>query len=314
MAKDESKRSRTYVICNFILLAVIIALSVLSYISYINHNKLYLEKSKVEKEYNKVVDENANLLFSGEEIDKQIRDAADVESKIKEIKEETFANISKLEQKIQANESNAKIAYLTFDDGPYYNSWNVLDTLDKYGIKATFFTTNINGEKCYENKSANCHELYKEYAKRNMTIANHTYTHAIHKGLYKSVDSFITAVQKQDQLIFDLTGYKTTILRFPGGSGTAKAYHVKDGITPKLKEMGYGWVDWTAQDGDGGSGLTTDKAWNNFKNSIDQNIEVILFHDYSRITTPLLPKFIEHLQNNGYLILPLFYESVMVNK
>jgi peptidoglycan/xylan/chitin deacetylase (PgdA/CDA1 family) len=315
MAKNESKSSRAYLIGNCILLVIIIALAVLSYLSYRNHNSLKEEKTTVEKEYNRVVDENANLIYSGEELDKQIKEAADVESKIKAIKEETFANISKLEKKIQAKETDAKIAYLTFDDGPYYNSWNVLETLDKYGLKATFFTTNINGEKCYENKSANCHELYKEYAKRNMTIANHTYTHAIHKGLYRSTDSFITAVKNQEQLISDLTGgYKTTIVRYPGGSGSAKAYKVFEGTSKKLHEMGYGWVDWTAADGDGGSGLTTDKAWSNFTHSIDQDIEVILFHDYSRITVPLLPKFIEHLQSKGYLILPLFYDSVMVNK
>ncbi len=315
MAKNEPKRSRTYVIGISCCIILIIAFAILSYLSYQKYTKLESDVKEAEAKYKQLVDENANLIYSGEELDKQIEEIANVENNIKTLKEETFANISKLEKKIQSKESNAKIAYLTFDDGPYYNSWKVLETLDNYGIKATFFTTNINGEMCYENKSANCHELYKEYAKRNMTIANHTYTHAIHKGLYSSVNSFITAVEKQEALISDLTGgYKTTILRYPGGSGTAKAYGVKDGTMAKLKEMGYGWVDWTAQDGDGGGGLTTDKAWNNFKNSIDQDIEVILFHDYSRITTPLLPKFIEHLQNNGYLILPLFYDSVMVNK
>ena len=315
MAKDESKSSRKYLICNTILLLIIIGLAILSYKAYQKYNMLKEESIKTDKEYQDVLNTNAKLLYSGEELDNQIKEVADVENKIKSIKTETFANISKLEQKIQANESSAKIAYLTFDDGPYYNTWNVLNILDQYGIKATFFTTNINGTNCYENKNENCHNLYAEYVKRNMTLANHTYTHAIHKGLYKTTESFITAVEKQEKMISDLTnGYKTTIVRYPGGSGSAKAYRVFEGTSAKLHEMGYGWVDWTAADGDGGGKLTNEKAWNNFKNSIDQNIEVILLHDYSRITTSLLPKFIEHLQSNGYLILPLFYDSVMVNK
>ncbi len=315
MAKNESKCSRSYLISLILISIAIVAFAVLSYSSYMKYESLKQEKKEADANYTKIVEENANLIYSGEEIDKQIAEAANVEEKIKAIKEETFKNISALEQKIQAKESSAKIAYLTFDDGPYYNSWKVLETLDKYGLKATFFTTNINGTKCYENKSANCHELYAEYAKRNMTIANHTYTHAIHKGLYKTTDSFINAVEKQEALISELTGgYKTTIVRYPGGSGSAKAYKVFEGTSKKLHEMGYGWVDWTAADGDGGSGLTTEKAWSNFTHSIDQDIEVILFHDYSRITVPLLPKFIEHLQSKGYIILPLFYESAMVNK
>ena len=315
MAKDESKRSRANVIANVICLVAIIALSALSYLAYKNNVELKTKAKTAEDNYNAVVEANASLIYSGEELDRQIQDVANIDSKIKELKTETFANISKLEQKIQAKESSAKIAYLTFDDGPYYNSWKVLEILDNYGIKATFFTTNINGENCYDNRSSNCHELYKAYAEKNMTIANHTYTHAIHKGLYSSVNSFVTAVEKQEQLISEVTGgYKTNILRFPGGSGSAKAYGVYNGVVAKLPEMGYGWVDWTAADGDGGSGLTSDTAWSNFTISIDQDIEVVLFHDYSRITTPLLPKFIEHLQSKGYLILPLFYESVMVNK
>ena len=56
------------------------------------------------------------------------------------------------------------------------------------------------------------------------------------------------------------------------------------------------------------------EAWKNMKASIDEPIEVILFHDYSKITTSLLPEFIEFLQNKGYILLPLFYESNMIHK
>ena len=45
-----------------------------------------------------------------------------------------------------------------------------------------------------------------------------------------------------------------------------------------------------------------------------QNIEVVLLHDYNGITTAILPDIIEYLQNNGYILLPLFYESNVINK
>jgi peptidoglycan/xylan/chitin deacetylase (PgdA/CDA1 family) len=228
-------------------------------------------------------------------------------------KEEFFKKVLELENKIIAKETNVKIAYVTFDDGPYYNTYKVLDILDKYNIKATFFTTSINGTYCYDKKTYNCLELYKEYAKRGHTIANHTYTHAIRKGLYASVDSFIRALKKQEERVKELSGgYVTNIVRFPGGSRSSGK--LKNKIIAELKKLNYGWVDWNGFDGDGGMLKSKTEAWKNMKASIDEPIEVILFHDYSKITTSLLPEFIEFLQNKGYILLPLFYESNMIHK
>ena len=228
-------------------------------------------------------------------------------------KDEFFKKVLELENKIIAGESNIKIAYVTFDDGPYYNTYKVLDILDKYNIKATFFTTSINGTYCYDKKTYNCLELYKEYAKRGHTIANHTYTHAIRKGLYASVDSFIRALKKQEERVKELSGgYVTNIVRFPGGSRSSGK--LKNEIISELKKLNYGWVDWNGFDGDGGMLKSKTEAWKNMKASIDEPIEVILFHDYSKITTSLLPEFIEFLQNKGYILLPLFYESNMIHK
>ena len=171
----------------------------------------------------------------------------------------------------------------------------------KSGLRAYISSNNIN----VTNK--------KEFDNGH-TIANHTYSHLIFNGLYSSVNSFINEVKKQENLIKEKTGYTTNILRFPGGSNTAAAYGIKNGAIEKLREMGYGWVDWTAQDGDGGAVNGTDDAWNRFTNSINEDIEVVLFHDYSTVTLQILPKAIEYLQNKNYILLPLFYDSVKVNK
>ena len=78
--------------------------------------------------------------------------------------------------------------------------------------------------------------------------------------------------------------------------------------------MNYGWVDWSAQDGDGGNLKTKEQAWSIFTSTIDQNLEVVLLHDYSKITLSILPDMIEYLQSKGYVLLPLFYDSNMINK
>ena len=258
-----------------------------------------------KKEYEKKIIEYRNLV---NEMDKY----SDIDKAIENTKNEYFTKIKQLEDDILAGKSNKKIAYLTFDDGPYYNTYRVFDILDKYNVKATFFTTNINGEYCFDNKSENCWIRYNEYLERGHTLANHTYSHAIFRGLYNSTDSFINSVVMQEDLIRQQTGYTTNIVRFPGGSVTAKG--LKDPIIEELRNRGYGWVDWTALDGDGNDIQNAEQAWSILTNSLDENIEVILLHDYNAITTSILEDVIIYLQDNGYILLPLFYESNMINK
>ena len=304
----KSKKSKGIIIALFIILLVACGCSGIYYIKVFKPAKDKYNKASANKPVNEKITEIDKQI---EEVNKEIENLNKIN--IEDAKKELFAEAKKLEDKIIAGESSAKIAYLTFDDGPYYKTYDFLDVLDKYNIKATFFTTNINGENCYDNKKYNCHLLYPEYLKRGHTIANHTFTHGWNKGLYYSVNNFITALKDQENMISELTGgYKTNIVRFPGGSNTAGG--LKQPIIAKLKEIGYGWVDWSALDGDGGDLSSTTEAWSKFKGSINQDIEVVLMHDYNRYTLAILPEAIEYLQEKGYILLPLFYESNMINK
>ena len=119
-------------------------------------------------------------------------------------------------------------------------------------------------------------------------------------------------VRQEDHIKEQTGGYITNIARFPGGSSTAG--RLKNSIIDRLRERGYGWVDWTAQNGDGGSMNDWNTGWRNFTNSIGDSIEVVLFHDYHRVTTNMLPNAIDYLRERNYILLPLFYDSVMINK
>ena len=284
--------------------------------SYSAHQHILLKEKEIIKNDETLIEKKAILADKEknlEDLNQKALFYQEIDKNTQDLKDKYFGKIKELEEKIKSGESDAKIAYLTFDDGPYYNTHKVLDILDQYDVKATFFTISMNGEYCYDNKSANCYTLYKEYVSRGHTIANHTYTHGIRKGLYASVDSFIDAVDKQEEHIKNMTdGYVTNIVRFPGGSSTAGS--LKNSIANALVAKGYGWVDWTAGDGDGGGLSSVDQAWANLKPTINDKIEVILFHDYSRITTSILPDVITYLKDNGYQLYPLFHDSVMIHK
>ncbi len=295
----------------FVVLIFICWISI--FLLYKATNNNYSKKKPLEKQiiYNKKsLNEKANELKG---INSDIEYYNNIDKNIENTKKEYFSNIKKLEDDILSGNSDKKIAYMTFDDGPYYNTYKVLDILDEYNVKATFFTISLNGQYCFDNKSVDCFNMYQEYVKRGHTIANHTYTHAIFRGLYSSADSFIDSINRQEEHIKQYaSGYTTNITRFPGGSSTAG--NLKNPIMDKLREKGYGWVDWTAEDGDGKSLSSKEQAWNILMSTLNDKIEVILFHDYNSYTTQLLPDIITYLKDNGYEIYPLFYESNMINK
>ena len=100
-----------------------------------------------------------------------------------------------------------KIA-LTFDDGPHpVYTRKILDLLDKYQIKATFF---IIGENAGYYK-----ETLKEIVKRGHEIGNHTFSHAIIKD--KNIDDIMLEIEECRNAIYDICGENTVLFRPPGG-------------------------------------------------------------------------------------------------
>ena len=314
MGKSRRKTKKSPIIITIIFIVGILLLSGLTVNNYFKCNKLIEKNKTLNVKLNEAKEKNTETKQNNDELLKQKDELEHLDEKISTKKQEVFTLASQVENKIRNKETSYKIAYLTFDDGPYHLTDTVIATLKKYKVKATFFTIGLNKDTCFDNSNYSCKETYKKIVDNGHTIANHTYSHLIFNGLYSSTDSFITQVKKQEEMIKNRTGVTTNILRFPGGSGTAAAYGIKNSAIKKLKEMGYGWVDWTAQDGDGGSLTDYNVGWKNFTGSINESIEVVLFHDYNTTTASLLPKAIEYLENSNYILLPLFYESVMINK
>lgn len=297
---------------NYTIIPLSIILTITNIFFITSNNNL---KEAIKNNQSKLVNyqkDYKNNTIKLTELETKINDIKNLDTLIETSKKEYYQSLKTLENKVINKEINYKIAYLTFDDGPYHLTHKFLETLEKYNVKATFFTIGLDKEKCYDDRNQSCQELYSKIAKQGHTMANHTYSHSIFYGLYNSSDSFINDVKRQEELIKNKTGITTNIVRFPGGSSSSK--NLKNDIINKLRDSGYGWVDWTASNGDGGYIKDTETAMNNFKNTINQDIEVILFHDYSYITLSILPEVIEYLQSQNYILLPLFYESSMVNK
>ena len=236
--------------------------------------------------------------------EEEIRDLEEYKKKAGNAREEYFRMAADLESRILSGESEAKIAYLTFDDGPYLTTTSsFLDVLDEYDVKATFF---------YLLKDERYDEIYRRVIDSGHTLANHTATHNLKSdGIYQSVETFLEDIRLNRDEIERRFGYRTDIMRFPGGSGQAR--EKKGDIIQGLREMGYGYVDWDTETGDGRNVGSVDEYIHGvLDHSENYRVMVVLMHDYSYNTAKALPSIIEGLRDQGFLFLPLFHESVKV--
>ncbi len=184
-----------------------------------------------------------------------------------------------------------KVAYLTFDDGPTTNiTPQILDILDNYNIKATFF---VIGSLAEVNK-----DVLKDVEIRGHTIGNHTYSHD-YKLIYSSVNMLIKDIDKADEVLEDiLTNYERGLFRFP--SGSFKKYQFIEAV----KDKGYKHYDWNALNGDAEAlNVPVNKLISNVKKTVcDKNKVIILMHDSQtkQTTVDSLPDIIDYLIEEGY--------------
>ncbi|MCH5191453.1 MAG: polysaccharide deacetylase family protein [Oscillospiraceae bacterium] len=190
---------------------------------------------------------------------------------------------------------NGKTVYLTFDDGPSPNTPAILDILDRYGVKATFFV--INGKY---------NEYMKDIVDRGHQIALHSYTHNYAK-IYSSDKAYFEDLEKIHKVVLDQTGCDTKIIRFPGGTSNTVSKKYSKGIMTRLSksvtEQGYVYFDWNCSNGDATGKKTTVKSQVETCSQYPKSSStiIVLMHDTAdkKTTVEALPKIIEYYQNEG---------------
>ena len=217
--------------------------------------------------------------------------------------------IRELEDKILDGKSDVKICYWTLDDGPSYITENFLNAIDEMDhVHVTFFTANG------ANDAPNEEELLRREMTSGHSIQNHTFSHAYWEGgvVYSNLDNFKDQIVKQDEWLFEVTGFHPGIFRYPGGSAWGR--DLLPGSEDVIAELGYQWVDWNCNLYDAGAeenlpsaALETSRA---VTQTSEEQIAIILSHDWNPQTLVALKSAIPILQEQGYVFLPLFPESV----
>lgn len=169
---------------------------------------------------------------------------------------------------------------LTFDDGPGYNkaSSRILDTLEKYGAKATFFMVGRN--------AANQPKNVQRKLNLGMELGNHTWNHA-----HYSSNVTYSDINKASNAVFDACGQYPTAFRSPGGMTT-------DSIKADCKKLNmpiYYWSidtqDWLSRD--------ADKVYDMVMNNVGDG-DIILMHEIYNSTADAVKRMVPKLIKKGY--------------
>ncbi|MCQ2093391.1 MAG: polysaccharide deacetylase family protein [Bacteroidaceae bacterium] len=172
-----------------------------------------------------------------------------------------------------------KAVYLTFDDGPIPEATPIiLDILDRYGVKATFFMVGDNVRK-YPH-------LMQEIEERGHRLGNHTFNHV--GGFQCRSKEFLRNTYKADQLIH------SQLFRPPRGWMRWAQYM-------RLRKK-FTIIMWDVVTRDYSRLLTADDVVQNVKD-YTRNGSIITFHDSLKSIEKLitaLPESIEWLQQQGY--------------
>lgn len=192
---------------------------------------------------------------------------------------------------------DGKIIYLTFDDGPSKHTKRLLEVLDEYNVKATFFVVNTKYI-----------DVLKDIAAAGHAIGIHSATHT-YKEIYASEEAYFNDLEKMKQIIYDQTGIDTTLLRFPGGSSnTVSNFNpgIMSRLTQAVQDMGYQYFDWNVTSGDAGDTTSTEQVYQNVINGVGKkNVSIVLQHDSHGFSVDAVERIIAWGIAHGYTFLPL---------
>ncbi|MCM1992435.1 polysaccharide deacetylase family sporulation protein PdaB [Oceanirhabdus seepicola] len=175
-----------------------------------------------------------------------------------------------------------KVIAITFDASwGADNTIKILDVLDEYDVKATFFLVG----RWVDEYKAEVEEIHK----RGHEIGNHSNSHPNMTSLSK--DAIIREIISTDSKIRAITGEGTKVFRFPEG-----AYN--DQTVQIIEESGHYCIQWDVDSID----WKEQSAQNEYDRVISKTMggSIVLFHNNAKYTPENLPKILKQLKSDGF--------------
>lgn len=199
------------------------------------------------------------------------------------------------------------VVYLTYDDGPGDYTAALLDVLQKYDVKATFFVTGRGTD-----------DLIKREYDEGHTVALHTWSHN-YAYLYSSVANYYADLQQISDRVKNITGEESKLIRFPGGSSNtvSKRYdgrsRIMSTLTRDVEAKGYAYFDWNVDSDDAGRANSADVVYANVINRLKPGANVVLQHDIKPYSVEAVERIIQWCNDNNYVFEQLTKDSPTVH-
>lgn len=175
-------------------------------------------------------------------------------------------------------EAHQKLVAITYDDGPSQHTNRLLDILDQYGVKATFFIVGTQAETYPD--------ILKREADMGMEIGSHTYDHTYLNRV--SAEEISTAMSKNEEVLQEIIGRGSTIMRPTGGG-------INDTVREMVQMPMICWdvdtLDWKSRDANSVAEIIRNQV---------QDGSVILMHDLYESTVDASEMVIPELLAQGY--------------
>ena len=193
------------------------------------------------------------------------------------------------QESMDTQEQTRKV-YLTFDDGPSIYTDRILDILDEYGVKATFFVVGKTDEESLN--------AYRRIVEEGHTLGMHSYSHK-YDEIYQSLDAYAEDLMKLQVLLYETTGTWSKYTRFPGGSSNrVSKIDMKECIS-YVEAQGIQFFDWNISSGDAArTSLKAETITENVLRDIEKHDTcIVLMHDAAdkETTVEALPEILEQL-------------------
>ena len=238
------------------------------------------------------------------------KESGDVQSETPSLAEEFEADYSSVYISGAQNPEDiegTRYVYLTFDDGPSSSTGEILDILEQYDVKATFFVCG--------KPDTRYTEIYKRIVDDGHTLGMHSYSHK-YSELYASLDSFQEDFEKLRIFLYQTTGVWPEFYRFPGGSSNDVSQVEMSELVEYLDKQKVTFFDWNVSAGDDKAGATKDTVYANIVNNIPKFKHcVVLMHDAAdkKYTVEALPEIIEAIQAmDDTVIVPITEDTLPV--
>ena len=179
-----------------------------------------------------------------------------------------------------------KILAITFDINwaEKEELYNILEVLDKYNVKATFFIMGGWVNYSEENK-----EKLVKIKEGGHEIGNHSYIHPMFTKI--SQDRMKEEIDKTNKIIEEVTGEKVKLFRFPSGDYNEKACEFINSQELISIQWNVDSIDYKES--------SAEEEYNRVINNVSPG-SILLFHNNAKYTPGNLDKIISKLQNEGY--------------